>query len=191
MNVVPPDLSGSQPTADHLACLGLGSNIDPGLHLRRAIKRLRTAVTVEAVSTAWESPAVGCDGPDYVNAALLVRTPLSQEALSTTLKQIEVQLGRHRLGGRPADRLTIDIDMVVFDREIIEDDLWSQAYRAVPTAELMPDLCCPATGESLSQAAARLACTLIIKPRPEILTRSHGTGTYRVSAIDSTRTRTP
>ncbi len=53
--------------------------------------------------------------------------------------------------------MTIDIDIVVFDREILECDLWSQAYRAVPVAELMPDLCCPSTGESLAHAATRLA----------------------------------
>ena len=81
MNIVPPDPSGPRPTAEHLACLGLGSNVDPAWHLRRAIQRLREAVAVEAVSMAWESPAVGADGPDYVNAALLVRTPLSKEAL--------------------------------------------------------------------------------------------------------------
>ena len=39
----------------------------------------------------------------------------------------------------------------------VEDDLWSQAYRAVPVAELLPDLCCPSTGESLSHAATRFA----------------------------------
>jgi 2-amino-4-hydroxy-6-hydroxymethyldihydropteridine diphosphokinase len=191
MNIMPPELSGSRPTAEHLACLGLGSNVDPGRHLRRAIRRLESAVAVEAVSTAWESPAVGSDGPDYVNAALLVRTALSKEALLARLKQIEDELGRLRTRGRPVARLTIDIDVVVFDREVLEDDLWSQAYRAVPVAELLPDLRCPATGEALSHAATRLAAALDIKPRPEILKGSRPTGMSRSGAADSTRTRTP
>jgi 2-amino-4-hydroxy-6-hydroxymethyldihydropteridine diphosphokinase len=191
MNIMPPVQPQSLLTVEHLACLGLGSNVDPGRHLRRAIQRLRRAVAVEAVSTAWESPAVGTDGPDYVNAALLVRTPLSKEALVVRLKEIETELGRLRTQIQPVARLTIDIDMLVFDREVLEGDLWSQAYRAVPVAELLPDLCCPATGESLSLVAKRLAGALTIKPRPEILTGSHRTGTSRFGATDSTRTRTP
>jgi 2-amino-4-hydroxy-6-hydroxymethyldihydropteridine diphosphokinase len=191
MNIMPPDQPQSLLTVEHLACLGLGSNVDPGRHLRRAIQRLRRAVAVEAVSTAWESPAVGTDGPDYVNAALLVRTPLSKEALVVRLKEIETELGRLRTQIQPVARLTIDIDMLVFDREVLEGDLWSQAYRAVPVAELLPDLCCPATGESLSLVAKRLAGALTIKPRPEILTGSQRTGTSRFGATDSTRTRTP
>jgi 2-amino-4-hydroxy-6-hydroxymethyldihydropteridine diphosphokinase len=191
MNIMPPDQPQSLLTVEHLACLGLGSNLDPGRHLRRAIQRLRRAVAVEAVSTAWESPAVGTDGPDYVNAALLVRTPLSKEALVVRLKEIETELGRLRTQIQPVARLTIDIDMLVFDREVLEGDLWSQAYRAVPVAELLPDLCFPATGESLSLVAKRLAGALTIKPRPEILTGSHRTGTSRFGATDSTRTRTP
>jgi 2-amino-4-hydroxy-6-hydroxymethyldihydropteridine diphosphokinase len=175
-----------------VACLGLGSNVEPARHLRRAIKCLGRAGAVEAVSTAWESPAVGSDGPDYVNAALLVRTPLSKEMLGSRLKEIENELGRLRPRDRPAAvRLTIDIDMVVFDREVLEDDLWSEAYRAVPVAELLPDLCCPTTGESLSHAASRLAGGRAIKPRPEILTASLWPGTSRTGATGPTRTHTP
>jgi 2-amino-4-hydroxy-6-hydroxymethyldihydropteridine diphosphokinase len=191
MNTVPPDPSRSMLTEPHLACLGLGSSVDPGRHLQRAIQRLRSTGAVEAVSTAWESPAVGSDGPDYVNAALLVRTSLSKDALMANLKEIEHELGRFRGCGRTGSGLTIDIDLVVFDREVLEDDLWSQAYRAVPVAELMPDLRCPATGESLAHTAGRLASALAIKPRPEILPGSHRSGMSRSSAADSTQTRTP
>lgn len=193
MNILPPEPSGTRPAAEfgHLACLGLGSNVDPAWHLPRAVERLRTAVAVEAVSSAWESPAVGSDGPDYVNAALLVRTTLSKEALAALLKEIEVELGRLRTRVQPDSRLTIDIDIVVFDREILEGDLWSQAYRAVPVAELMPDLCCPATGESLGRVATRLAGGRTIKPRPDILGGSHRTGTSRSAAPDSSPTRMP
>ena len=183
-----PDVSRPLPTREHRACLGLGSNVDPVSNLRGAIERLRLAVAVEAVSTAWESPAVGGDGPDYINAALLVRTAQSKEWLMARLKEIENELGRAR-NHRRSDRLTIDIDMLVFDREFLEDDLWSQAYRAVPVAELLPDLCCPSTGESLAHAASRLAGSSPIKPRPENLAGSPRTATSRTNPTSSTRTR--
>jgi 2-amino-4-hydroxy-6-hydroxymethyldihydropteridine diphosphokinase len=190
MSTILQDNSRALPPGEHLACLGLGSNVDPRRHLRRAIGRLRRAALVEAVSRAWESPAVGSDGPDYINAAVLVRTPMAKEGLTAKLKAIEEEMGRARTCGRPA-RLTIDIDIVVFDGEVLEDDIWSQAYRAVPVAELLPNLCCPATGESLSRAAIRLAGALPIRPRPEILPGPTRTASSRTDAADSTRNPTP
>jgi 2-amino-4-hydroxy-6-hydroxymethyldihydropteridine diphosphokinase len=184
------DLSRALPSGEHRACLGLGSNVDPVSNLRRAIRKLRRAVAVEAVSSAWESPAVGGDGPDYINAALLVRTPQSKESLMARLKEIENELGRVRNHRRPA-RLTIDIDLLLFDQEFLEDDLWSQAYRAVPVAELLPDLCCPSTGESLSHTATRLAGSSSIRRCPENLAGSLRTGTSQTNPTSSTRTRTP
>jgi 2-amino-4-hydroxy-6-hydroxymethyldihydropteridine diphosphokinase len=190
MNIELPDVPRALPSCEHRACLGLGSNVDPVSNLREAIQRLRGAVAVEAVSSAWESPAVGGDGPDYINAALLVRTQQSKEWLMAKLKEIENELGRAR-HHRPPTRLTIDIDMLVFDREFLEDDLWSEAYRAVPVAELLPDLCCPSTGESLSHAATRLAGSSPIKPRPENLVGSPRSGPSRTAPTSSTRTRIP
>ena len=190
MSTESPDQTRDLPSGEHRACLGLGSNVDPVSNLRRAIRTLRRSVAVEAVSAAWQSPAVGLDGPDYINAALLVRTPQSKEWLMARLKEIENELGRVRNHSRSA-RLTIDIDMLVFDREIVEDDLWRQAYRALPVAELLPELCCPSTGELLSHAATRLAGSSPIKRRPETLAGSQGTGTSRTKPTSSTRTRTP
>ena len=70
-----------------------------GGHLRGVVGRLRRSVVVEAVSTAWESPAVDSDGPDYINAAVLVRTPMPLAVLKAQLKAIEEEMGRDR--GRP------------------------------------------------------------------------------------------
>ncbi len=190
MSMKPSHRSGALPTRDHWACLGLGSNVVPESHIPKALRRLRRAVTVEAVSTAWESPAVGSDGPDYVNAALLVRTPLPRQGLLARLKSIEDQLGRVRTRGRPV-QLTIDIDIVIFDGEVLEDDLWGQAFRAMPVAELLPDLCRPSSREPLLHVATRLAGATPIRPRPDILPGPPRTRTSRTRAADSTRTSTP
>ncbi len=92
------------PAQSHLACLSLGSNDEPELHLARAIERIGTITEIEAHSMAWESRAVGLDGPNYVNIALLVRTVMPKEALRKALKAIEVELGRNR-AARSADAL--------------------------------------------------------------------------------------
>jgi 2-amino-4-hydroxy-6-hydroxymethyldihydropteridine diphosphokinase len=178
------------PSEEHRACLGLGSNVEAPSNLRRAIRRLRRLVAVDAISTAWQSPAVGVDGPDYINAAVLVRTPHSKEKLMTELRKIESELGRVR-GHRSAPQVTIDIDLLVFDHESIKADLWSQIFRAAPVAELLPDLRCPSTGEAVSHAAIRLAGSSPITPRPEIFSHSRRTGASRANPASHNRTRTP
>jgi 2-amino-4-hydroxy-6-hydroxymethyldihydropteridine diphosphokinase len=130
------------------------------------VQELRCVLAVEAVSSAWESHAVGAPAPDFVNAAVLVRTSLARADLSGLLKRIEDSLGRAH--GTSA-LVAIDLDLLVFDHEVQCLDLWSLAYRAVPVAELLPDLRCPRTGEPLSIAAARHAAEGTIWPRPDIL----------------------
>jgi 2-amino-4-hydroxy-6-hydroxymethyldihydropteridine diphosphokinase len=170
-----------------MACLELGSNADPASHLARALAILERETTVEAVSTAWQSPAVGLNGPDYVNAAVLVQTPLSKNELKARLKSIEDRLGRLRAPGS-RDCLTIDIDLLVYDKEVLANDLWTLAYRAIPVAELLPELLSPATGEPLATAAARLALPGAIKPCPEIFNGSQRSGSARSDGAHPTWT---
>ena len=47
--------------------------------------------------------------------------------------------------------------------------MWDLAYRAIPVAELLPDLASPVSGESLSAAASRLSSETRIRTRPDIL----------------------
>ena len=65
--------------------LGLGSNVgDSAGHLRAAIELLRErGVEVEAVSSAYVTEPVGeiLDQPDFLNAAVRIRTELEPEAL--------------------------------------------------------------------------------------------------------------
>lgn len=154
-------------TCPDVTCLGLGSNSDPIHNLEAALERLRKSHLVVAVSGAWESPAHGCEAPNYVNAAVLVRTGLTKAELVSLNKQIENDLGRTR-SADPSPTVSIDIDVLVFNGQIQTTDLWNLAYRAVPVAEILPDLRNPATSESMADASRRLAAVTQITPRPEI-----------------------
>jgi len=61
------------------ACLLLGSNITPEHNLPRAMELLRHHVEVSRASRVWETPAVGSAGPNFLNAAILVRTRMEPE----------------------------------------------------------------------------------------------------------------
>ena len=173
----------------HWACLGLGSNSNIDFNLAEALRKLRNEFIVDAISSAWESPAVGnfsmtagkpdsttaglpdsttAGLPDYVNAAILVRTRFTKNDLVATLKRIENELGRVR-SDDPRKQVTIDIDLLLFDGYLLKKDLWTLAYRAMPVAELLPSLSSPETSEPIWKAAHRLATEIRILPRFDVL----------------------
>jgi 2-amino-4-hydroxy-6-hydroxymethyldihydropteridine diphosphokinase len=162
-----PDLNGVR----HQVCLLLGSNIQPERNLPLAVRELPAAVqqlgeqlTILRVSSVWESPAVGAHGPNFLNAALLCRTSLGAEALKwQVLRPLEARLGRVRNKDKNAPR-PIDVDIITVDGQLYDPLLWQYSFRAVPVAELLPDLASE-TGERLSEAARRLAAELPVKQR--------------------------
>ncbi len=150
-------------------CLSLGSNIAPAENLKTAVELLREKLPVTAVSRAWKSPAVGSGGPDYLNAAVLVDTWLYPRLLKDeVLRPIERSLGRRRGKNKFAPR-TIDIDIVIYDGKVLDPKLWTQAYLALPVAELLPHLIHPATGETLEDIASRLVSLAGVSPAPDVL----------------------
>jgi len=150
-------------------CLGLGSNVQPEINLPRAVELLRQILKITAVSTAWESPAVGMTGPPFLNAAVLVDTDTPIDELKLhLLRPIESSLGRVRTENKYAAR-PIDIDVLIHQGEILEPLIWEQPYLAVPVAELLPNLHHPQTGEFLQQVADRLRIDYPIYPHPQVL----------------------
>ncbi|HSG45659.1 MAG TPA: 2-amino-4-hydroxy-6-hydroxymethyldihydropteridine diphosphokinase, partial [Anaerolineales bacterium] len=69
----------------HQAYLNLGSNIEPETNLVKAVQLLQDYGNVKDVSNAWESEAIGMDGPNYLNACLLFISPIVQSKLKETV----------------------------------------------------------------------------------------------------------
>jgi 2-amino-4-hydroxy-6-hydroxymethyldihydropteridine diphosphokinase len=135
----------------------LGSNIDPEKHLPEALALLADQLKVVNRSSVWETPPVGGNGPNFLNAVVLVYTPLPPETMrEELLRPVEAALGRVRSSDPNAPR-TIDLDILVFDGMVLEPEIWSQAHWGVPLAELIPDCLNPETGETVQQAAQRLS----------------------------------
>ncbi len=121
---------------EHHLYLLLGSNIDAEHNLASALALLGERMDIDAVSSVWQSDAVGSDGPAYLNIALEIRTiddPASMK--ERFFRPIEAKLGRIRTEDKNADR-TIDIDAIVLDGEVIDPQLWERAHIAVPMAEI-------------------------------------------------------
>ena len=148
------------------AYLGLGSNVgDREGHLRAAVAALRAqGLEVEAISSTYETEPVGevLDQPDFLNAAVRVRTTLGPEELLDLCKAIEVERGRV-LGGRRHGPRPLDIDLLlVGDLELRSERLTlphpqvtERRFVLEPLLELDPELTLP-DGTSLAERRASL-----------------------------------
>lgn len=156
---------------EHQACLLLGSNIQPERNLPLAIHQLQDQLTILLISSVWETPSVGSAGPNFLNAALLAHTPLEQKTLKLQiLTPLEAKLGRVRSADRNAPR-PIDLDIILFDGQILDPTLWHFAHRAVPVAEIQPELRSEA-GESLKDVAERFVTGGLIRLREDVVLRN-------------------
>lgn len=134
--------------------LGLGSNVgDRESQLRGAIDDLRgQGVEVEAVSSLYETEPVGeiLDQPDFLNAAVRIRTSLEPDQLLDVCKAIEADHGR-ALGGPRHGPRPIDIDLLLLgDIEMVTDrltlphpEVTSRRFVLLPLLELDPELRLP------------------------------------------------
>ena len=143
---------------NHTAYLSLGSNINPIENLRKAVALLRMVGQVTQISGIWETEAVGSKGPNFLNIGLVYKTPHNQADLKDlVLHRIEHQLGRVRSADKNAPR-PIDLDIIIFDGQVIDMELWSHLHIARPFADIIPDLVNPANGLSLKTIADQLHC---------------------------------
>ena len=154
--------------------LGLGSNVgDPAGHLRAAIELLEAeGIEVEAVSSAYVTEPVGeiLDQPDFLNAAVRIRTELEPEELLDVCKRVEAQRGRRFDLPRHSPR-PLDVDLLLLgDLELTTDRLTlphpevsSRRFVLVPLLELDPELTLP-DGTRLGEALHALGPNQRVEP---------------------------
>lgn len=140
----------------HTATILLGSNINPERNINKAIHRLMQECKLQKSSQIWETEAIGSDGPDFLNTAIAIETALLENELKyKVLRKIEKELGRVRLENKNAPR-TIDLDIIIFDDQVVDQDLWQCSFIASPISDLFPDLQQPGNKKSLLQVAKKL-----------------------------------
>jgi 2-amino-4-hydroxy-6-hydroxymethyldihydropteridine diphosphokinase len=149
-------------------CLLLGSNIRPEYNLPLAVAALRQELTILKISQVWESAPVGGIGPCFLNAAVLAISHRSAVLLKQQiLLPLEVRLGRRRSANLNSPR-PIDLDIITFDQQLLDESVWENAYRAVPISELLPELL-SSQGRPLREVAADLAAKTRVHLRTDVL----------------------
>nr|WP_106207968.1 2-amino-4-hydroxy-6-hydroxymethyldihydropteridine diphosphokinase [Aliiruegeria haliotis] len=175
--------------SDTKALVALGSNLagpagPPALTLRTAIDEIVCAdVEVLAASRIFATPCMPAGaGPDYANAAVLLRTRLTASALLSHLHEIENRHERtrqQRWGAR-----TLDLDLLDHGLKVVPDiDVWQhwydlpteqqrtiapdrlvlphpriqdRAFVLVPLLDICPDWIHPVLGRSVREMCAAL-----------------------------------
>jgi 2-amino-4-hydroxy-6-hydroxymethyldihydropteridine diphosphokinase len=151
----------------HNVCILLGSNIEPEQNIPRAVELLQEKLTLLKASSIWESASVDCCYPNYLNLALRVATALDAcDLKEMVLRPLEARMGRVRTEDKNAPR-PIDLDIILFDRVVLDPTLWQHAYVAVPISEIFPNYRAE-TGETLKMIAGRLAKTTPVKLRKDV-----------------------
>lgn len=124
--------------------LGLGSNVgDRADMLRRAVAALRELLTVDAVSSVWETPPMyDTDQGAFLNLCVAGRSAMAPEALLTAVKAIESRLGR--VASRPNGPRAIDVDIELLGDLVLQGPalaiphprLQERGFVLVPAAEV-------------------------------------------------------
>jgi 2-amino-4-hydroxy-6-hydroxymethyldihydropteridine diphosphokinase len=118
------------------ALVGMGSNIDPELHLSDAAGEIRSRFTDVRFSSVYRSQAVGMEGEDFLNACCLIEDVGERDGLVSWFKQMEDRHGRDRSEGSWKPR-TLDLDLLIYGDEVVDDDLYRYPHIYVPASELV------------------------------------------------------
>ncbi|MGA0102644.1 MAG: 2-amino-4-hydroxy-6-hydroxymethyldihydropteridine diphosphokinase [Steroidobacteraceae bacterium] len=135
-----------------------GSNVRPREHLRRALRMLRETWPALRVSTAYQNPAVGFEGEDFINLVVGFETSWPLPQILARLHAIEVACDRPRDAPKWAPR-SMDLDVLTCGELVGEfpgavlprPDLLRKPYMLGPMAELAPELPHPTEGRSMRE----------------------------------------
>lgn len=182
-----------------VALLALGGNLpwherEPADVLHDALAALAVAGLVpDRVSRFYRTPCFPAGaGPDYVNAAALVRTGLLADQVLEVLHTVEAQFGRERR--LRWARRTLDLDLIALDETVLPDPaIWARwhdlapdlqgqttpgqlilphprlqdrAFVLVPLADIAPDWCHPVLRKTVAQMVLALPQGEIDAVRP-------------------------
>lgn len=154
------------------AYVGIGSNLDdPIRQVREAFQELDEIAETRCVarSSLYRSAPMGpSDQPDYVNAAVALRTGLSARRLLDALLAIEQSHGRIR-GGRRWGPRTLDLDLLLFGNQCIAEPgltvphpgIASRGFVVYPLLEIAPHLDVPGVAPLVELASFNLSEGLV------------------------------
>jgi len=122
------------------AIVGIGSNIDAERNVIAARRMLGEKLSVLGESKFVRTKPIGSrEQQDFLNGSLLIETRLGCKQLKTLLKGVEVSLGRGVGEDRYGPR-KMDLDILVWNGEIVDPDVYEREFLRRFVIELCPEL---------------------------------------------------
>lgn len=163
--------------SQHQVVLSLGSNQGSRLeNLERSLEMIHREIgTIIKVSNLYESPSWGFDSDAFYNCAVVIHTFASAHQILEQILNIEKRLGRLRGDTLGYQSRNIDIDLIVFDEEIIDTVelqiphplMQNRRFVLLPMLDLNLDWIHPVlhkkTAELLEVSPDKSSCTMVHK----------------------------
>ncbi len=135
--------------------LGIGSNIERERYITCGLDALQRLFHEIALSSVYDSAAVGFQGQPFLNLVAQVSTEFPLAELAAKLRHIEVEYGRPVNATRFSAR-HLDIDILTYDDvvgavsgvHLPREEILQNAFVLCPLAELSPDTLHPALKRS-------------------------------------------
>lgn len=149
----------------HRVFIGVGSNLgDRRANCREARSRIQELPKTRLVkeSSVYESEPHGDAKTWFANSVLEIETELDASDLLKRLKSIETSMGRKRVKGKRWGSRIIDLDILLFNNEVIDKrnlkvphpELPNRRFVLLPLCELAPQLIHPRLSMSISELLA-------------------------------------
>ncbi|MEC9023061.1 MAG: 2-amino-4-hydroxy-6-hydroxymethyldihydropteridine diphosphokinase, partial [Pseudomonadota bacterium] len=103
--------------SQHTILISIGSNIEREHYTKQSLVALKQHFSDVAVSSVYESEAVGFNGSPFYNAAARATTSKSIEEVCAILKAIEKDNGRVHTDKKFCAR-TLDLDLLTYDSKV-------------------------------------------------------------------------
>ena len=144
----------------HITYLSLGTNKGNKLeNLQNAINLIDDTVgEILKISSIYKTPALGFIGNDFYNICIQVATNQIPEIVISSLLQIEKKLGRQKKVTSEYENRNIDIDILLFDNEIIyskrliipHSKMLERKFVLVPLVEIASNVIHPTEKKQIS-----------------------------------------
>lgn len=139
--------------------LSLGSNQGNKLeNLQQAIDLIAEKIgAIVKISSVYKTESWGFISDDFLNICIQITTGLNPENLLKSIQEIEHSLGRTRTSEIGYVARNIDVDVLLFDTEIIiskelvvpHKDMLNRKFVMVPLSEIVPNLIHPITKQRI------------------------------------------
>lgn len=120
--------------------IGVGSNIRPEKNISLAKAAIESAHELVKASLFVKTKPLGFkDQDEFTNGAYLINTDMEKSELKSWLNNLESKLGRVRTENKNGPRV-IDLDILVWNGEVVDDDVMERDFVMKAVSELLPDL---------------------------------------------------